>query len=269
MAEYVLGTHDEELWRLGLQHQVWRAQATALWEKAGFGPGQTLLDIGCGPGFCTRDLAWVVGASGRIVAIDESPRYVEFVNTTPNGTGAAVIDARVGDVQALDLPEQCLDGAYARWVFCFLRHPEQAIDGVYRALKPGGRLVIQDYVHYLAMSLSPSGPALDRVASAVRQSWALSGGDCNIGRRLPHLLVERGFRIDSIQPTVRVGTPGTLLWEWPTTFFKIFVPTLVRMGLLTENEQEEFVLEWEQRSQDPQSRFYTPIVLDLVATKIG
>lgn len=268
MVEYVLGTHDEELWRLGLQHQVWRAQATALWETAGFGPGQTLLDIGCGPGFCTRDLAWVAGISGRVIAVDESPRYIDFVNNTPTGVGAAPIEAHLGDVQALDLPDECLDGAYARWVFCFVRHPDKVIEGVHRALKPGGRLVIQDYVHYLAMGLSPAGPALDRVAAAVRQSWALSGGDCNIGRRLPHLLTERGFRIDHLEPKVRVGTPGTLLWEWPTTFFRIFVPTLVKMGLLTQEEHRAFTEEWEQRSLDPQSRFYTPIVVDIVATKL-
>jgi SAM-dependent methyltransferase len=55
--EYVLGTNDEELARLGFQHRVWGEQAFALWERAGFAPGQTILDAGCGPGFATLDLA--------------------------------------------------------------------------------------------------------------------------------------------------------------------------------------------------------------------
>ncbi len=46
--EYVLGTHDEEIDRLGLQHRAWRASTYALWDHAGFGPGQTL-EIDQGP----------------------------------------------------------------------------------------------------------------------------------------------------------------------------------------------------------------------------
>ena len=56
-GEYVLGTNDEELMRLGFQHRVWGEQAFALWERAGFAPGQTIVDVGCGPGFATLDLA--------------------------------------------------------------------------------------------------------------------------------------------------------------------------------------------------------------------
>ena len=44
--DYVLGTHDEEVARLGVQHRVWRARALDAWLRAGIGPGQTAIDIG-------------------------------------------------------------------------------------------------------------------------------------------------------------------------------------------------------------------------------
>ena len=70
--DYVLGTHDDEIVRLGLQHRVWRARTHDAWRRAGFTIGQTLLDVGCGPGYASLDLAELVGPTGRVVAIDRS-----------------------------------------------------------------------------------------------------------------------------------------------------------------------------------------------------
>src|SRR5574341_2357266 len=80
--DYVLGTHDDEISRLALQHRVWRPRALDAWRRAGFTVGQTLLDIGCGPGHASVDLAGIVGPSGRIVAIDRSRRFLDALEAT-------------------------------------------------------------------------------------------------------------------------------------------------------------------------------------------
>ena len=56
---YILGTDSEELFRLGVQHQVWAEEAQKGWRLANFSAGQTLLDLGCGPGYCTKELAFI------------------------------------------------------------------------------------------------------------------------------------------------------------------------------------------------------------------
>ena len=74
--DYILGTSDEELVRLGYQHQVWMDETVRLWNEAGFRPGHHLVDLGCGPGFGTVDLAHRVGPTGRVTGIEASPpRY--------------------------------------------------------------------------------------------------------------------------------------------------------------------------------------------------
>ncbi len=83
MPTYVLGTHDAELQRLGFQAQVWRARALALFERAGFGQGQRLLDVGCGPGYVTLDLARIATSSGEVLAVDASERYIEHCRPSP------------------------------------------------------------------------------------------------------------------------------------------------------------------------------------------
>src|SRR5438876_12309584 len=80
--DYLLGTHDEELARLALQHRVWRPRALDAWRRAGFTVGQTLIDVGCGPGYAAVDLAEIVGPSGRIIALDRSQRFLAALQSS-------------------------------------------------------------------------------------------------------------------------------------------------------------------------------------------
>ncbi|PYK88085.1 MAG: SAM-dependent methyltransferase, partial [Verrucomicrobia bacterium] len=74
--DYVLGTHDEEIARLGLQHRVWRPVVLECWQKAGITVGSRVLDVGAGPGYATVDLAEIVGPTGGVVALERSSKFV-------------------------------------------------------------------------------------------------------------------------------------------------------------------------------------------------
>src|ERR1041384_2392030 len=78
---YVLGTHDVEIDRLALQHRVWRPRALDAWRRAGFTQRQVLMDVGCGPGEATVDLAEITGPNGRVIAIDKSERFLHVLET--------------------------------------------------------------------------------------------------------------------------------------------------------------------------------------------
>src|SRR5438876_9980087 len=117
--DYVLGTDRAELERLGLQHQLWLAQAAGAWERAGFRRGMKLLDVGCGPGFATFDLAQRVGPRGKIVAVDISKRFLAHLESQTAARGLDNIVTALGSVENLPVPERRFDGAYARWVLCF------------------------------------------------------------------------------------------------------------------------------------------------------
>src|SRR5438046_1063048 len=110
--EYVLGTDRDELVRLGLQHQLWSEQAAATWERAGFGPGDKLLDVGCGPGYATFDLALRVGVHGSVFAMDISRRFIQHVRAQARARGVKHVIAKVGAVEKLPGIPRGLDGAY-------------------------------------------------------------------------------------------------------------------------------------------------------------
>jgi SAM-dependent methyltransferase len=262
--EYVLGTDEEELRRLGVQHPAWRAAAHDLWERAGFAPGQTLLDVGAGPGFATSDLADLVGARGRVVAIELSPRYAAHLRSRaiPN---VSVVE---GDAQEPGLvADESADGAYARWLFSFVPQPARVAAAVARALRPGAPFALQEFVSYSAMRLAPPSAALARVCQAIEEGYRRRGGDPDIGARLPEVLHGAGFVVRDVRPIARIARPGSALWLWPELLFRSFVPTLVEGGLLQPDEARSFFDEWDARSRDPESFFLGPIVLDVLAIR--
>jgi SAM-dependent methyltransferase len=266
--EYALGTNDAEIIRLGLQHRMWSAAAYSIWERAGIRAGQTVLDIGCGPGYTSRDLAGVVTPSGKVVAVDESERFIEHLKGRPKSPAEAPIDARVGDVQKLALDENTFDAAYQRWVLCFVKDPEAVIRGVARALKPGGVFVSQDYLHYEGILLAPPSEAFGRFVTVVAEAWRGHGGDTEIGMRLPAILAKHGMKTVEIAPLHRVARSRSPLWTWPTIFIETYAPKLVEEGRLTKAEHEALAADWQAHASDPNAYFVSPPMVDIIAVKL-
>ncbi len=266
-APYLLGTDSEERRRLETQHRLWAEWAHDLWDRAGFGSGDRLLDLGCGPGFAALELADRVGTRGQVLAVDESARFIGALAQESDRRGLTQLKARVERVEALRLEPGSLDGVFARWLFCFLPEPLPIIERVVSALRPGGRLVVWDYLNYRATALHPRSPAFERVLAAVDESWRRTGGDLNVGERLPGLIAGAGCRLLELVPLSRFARPGTALWQWPTGFFRGYVPRLVEAGLLTEAERGAFEAEWKEREQDPGAFLSAPPMVGIIAGK--
>ena len=103
--DYVLGTHDDEVARLGLQHNVWRPHALAAWQHAGFNVGQTIIDVGCGPGYATLDLAELVGPTGLVHAVDRSRRFLDVLDARRRARGLENVNAVESDLDELSYEE--------------------------------------------------------------------------------------------------------------------------------------------------------------------
>lgn len=265
--EYALGANAAEILRLGVQHRMWAASAMALWERANIRAGQTVLDIGCGPGYTSIDLAGVVTSRGRVIAVDQSELFIEHLRNRQKLLGDTTIDPRVGDVQKLELDKASVDAAYQRWVLCFVSDPEAVVRGVAHALKPGGVFAIQDYIHYEGILLSPPSDPFRRFISVVAEAWRGHGGDTEILLRLPAMLEKHGLTPIHIAPLHRVARPGSQLWTWPTIFIDTYGPRLVEEGRLTRAEHDALVADWQKHTADPNAFFVSPPMADIIAVK--
>lgn len=265
--EYLLGTDDDELVRLGFQHQVWSGDAVAAWERAGFAPGHAILDVGCGPGYASFDLARLVAPGGRVHGVDVSERFVSYLRAQAEARGTRNLTAQVGDVAEMELDPASFHGAYARWLLCFVPDAGAVVAGVARALRPGGAFVVQDYLRYDAVTMAPGDPAFTRVFDAMVESWRLSGGDASIGARVPGMMVRAGLDVVHVEPRIRAGRPGSAVWQWPRTFFTNFLPSLVARGLLTQADADAFDARWAERERDPGAFFSTPPMVTVIGVK--
>lgn len=268
---YVLGVDELESNRLGLQHRLWSASAHHLWERARIQPGMAVLDVGCGPGFATIDLAEIVGTGGHVVGVDESPLFLKQLHDRSASRKLHNVERVLGDVQQLEslLPNAAdsFDAAYARWVLCFVADPDSVVRGVARALKPGGRFAVQDYFNYESMTLAPRRAAFTRVIRAVGESWRQRGGDPDIVARLPAMCRRHGLVVEHIGLNERVARPGTPIWHWPDAFWASYLPRLVEMGHISAAERADFETAWAEASSDPDAFMFLPPLYDVIAVK--
>ncbi|HEX7088528.1 MAG TPA: methyltransferase domain-containing protein [Longimicrobiales bacterium] len=265
--EYLLGTHDEEVARLGLQHRVWRPRALDAWRRAGFTVGQTLLDVGCGPGYATLDLAEIVGPGGRVVAVDRSRRFLDVLEQARARRGLENIEAHQLDLDEAALPVTGADGAWSRWVFAFVTRPRDLLERVARAVRPGGTLVMHEYFHYETWRLTPRLPELEELVRAVSESWRESGGDPDIGLALPRWLAELGFELRALNPIIDVVPPSNYVWQWPGSFVESGVRRLVALGRLAPERGQAITEAFAARAADPHTLMITPAVLEIIAVR--
>jgi SAM-dependent methyltransferase len=259
-TDYILGTHEDEIHRLALQHAAWRTDAMDAWRTAGFGGGQTILDVGCGPGFAALDLAEMVGT---VVGIDKSQRFLDALNQAPRVN----IKAFRADLDLGEFPPVTADGAWCRWVLSFTRDPRAVLSRVAGALRPGSVIVLHEYFDYSTWRAAPRCPELETFVRAVKQSWRDAGGEPDIALSLPRCLTELGFELRAVRPIVSIVQPGEPKWAWLRAFVQVNRSRLAELGYLTEAAAEEIWAAFCAMEMSRSAHMITPGVLELIADR--
>lgn len=268
--DYRFGYSREEMERLENQHRVWAEDNRRLLARAGFGEGSTLVDLGCGPGYTTLDLAHAVGTQGWVIAVDrDGERSLPLLKDRAEAAGFSNVETRVSDLEVFDLPEDSVDGVYGRWVLMYL--PEEAAEAligrVARWLRPGGVCALAEFCNYRHIHIHPPSAHLPAIAEALMRAVAGNRG-CNpeIGNVLPGLLQRVGLHVELhvVTKAVRATTPE---WRWPDALFREHLPGLADEGYLTREVLDAFFADWEERSRDPEAVFFGSPMMEVVGRR--
>ena len=160
-------------------------------------PGADVLDVGCGPGTITIDIARRV-APGRVVGLDSAPGAIAAATDAITEADLSNLDLAVGDVYALDHPDHSFDVVHAHQVLQHLADPVAALREMRRVCRQGGLVAVRDSI-YRAMSWFPADPVLARWLQVYCAVAEANGGEPDAGGQLRSWALEAGF--SSVQAT--------------------------------------------------------------------
>ncbi len=184
---YTHGHHDSVL-----RSHRWRTvRNSAAYLIPHLQPGQQVLDVGCGPGTITIDLARLV-APGSVVGIDNEPAPLGPARVEAQRQGVSNVSFAVGDVYQLDYPDGTFDIVHAHQVLQHLAEPVAALSEMRRVCQPGGYVAVRDS-DYAAMTWHPPQAGLDRWLDLYRRVARSNRAEPDAGRRLLSWARAAGF----------------------------------------------------------------------------
>jgi arsenite methyltransferase len=192
--------------------------------------GESVIDVGCGPGFLCESMADCVGANGRVLGIDVSADLVELARRRNRRDW---LTYETGDALALAAPDQSFDVAVCAQVLEYVSDADRGIRELYRVLKPGGRALIVD---------TEWNSVVWHSAEPVRMAELLSAweGHCT-DSRLPRTLVPRlrsaGFAVEGVTGFPIINT--TLAEENYSLGIIGFIVDFVRRQKLVSTDEVE------------------------------
>jgi SAM-dependent methyltransferase len=175
---YTHGHHESVL-----RSHRWRtAENSAAYLLPHVKPGVSLLDVGCGPGTITADLAARI-APGQVTAVEVTVDALEIARAEATVRGQSNIRFAVCDVHALDFPDNTFDIVHAHQVLQHVGDPVEALREMRRVCRPGGIVAARDS-DYSAFAWFPAIPELDEWLTLYQRMARANGGEPDAGRRL-------------------------------------------------------------------------------------
>jgi SAM-dependent methyltransferase len=218
----------------------------------GVQPGWRCLEIGAGAGGIARWLADQVGDAGQVLATDLDTRFLQ-------DHGRSNLDVLTHDIVS-DPLDGAFDLIHARAVLTHLPARDKVLDRLVAALRPGGRLLIED-VDFgpsasKALAAFTAGPpsaveAMERVYLGIAAVFSLVGADPSIGNRLPAMLSAAG--LTGVGAEIHAPVPAGGTETWTRGSIEQLADKMIAIGPTTAADVELFLA----LTADP-SVYYAP-----------
>ncbi|MEV0899308.1 class I SAM-dependent methyltransferase [Actinoplanes sp. NPDC049802] len=249
MATYTHGHHESVL-----RSHRWRtAENSAAYLLPHLSSGISLLDVGCGPGTITAELAGLV-APGRVTALEQTAEALDLARAEVGRRGLANVGFAVGDVHALDFPDDSFDVVHAHQVLQHVTDPVRALREMRRVTRPGGVVAARDS-DYAAFTWFPLVPALDEWLDLYQRVARGNGGEPDAGRRLLSWARAAGFADVTATASVWCFADDTDRQWWGGMWAERVLnsemaATALRTGAATQADLERISAGWRRWADD-------------------
>ena len=198
----------------------------------GVSEGDRVLDVGCGSGVVTRELARRVGPSGRAVGVDPSPAFLAIARELAEAEGFGDrVELHEGSALALPFGDGAFDVVIAVTALCHTPGGEGAIPEMARVLRPGGRMGVFDLDTDMTSITHPDRALTRRIVAAASDATAVDGW---LSRRLPLLFALAGLQEVRVRGFFPLETDP---WGFYAGMMERAVDIAVTTGAITDAER--------------------------------
>jgi SAM-dependent methyltransferase len=236
--DYVMAGGIEGRQRLRLLARLMRPTTMALLRRIGVGPGMTCLDVGCGGGDVTFELARLVAPKGRVVGIDRDTAKIALARDEARTRGIANAAFHETEIEVLG-SEASYDVVYARFVLTHMTEPAAALAAMIRQARPGARIVLED-IDFAGHFAHPENPWFQRYQDLYVAVVEARGGDPFIGPKLPAMALDAGLRHVEAAVVQPAGIGEEVKLIHPVTL-EIIAESVLAEGLAGRDELQEIV----------------------------
>ncbi|MGZ5009804.1 MAG: class I SAM-dependent methyltransferase [Methylobacter sp.] len=206
MARYIIRGGIEGKKRLEVLARVMWPTTSRLLAEAGVAPGMTCLDLGCGGGDVTLQLAALTGPQGRVTGVDMDETKLDLAQQAAKRDGLENVQFRRLNVQDWSEESQ-YDCIYSRFLLTHLADPLQVLRQMLQAVRPGGLVLIED-IDFSGHFCQPPCAGFDTYVRLYRMAARRQGADADIGPKLYGMMLDAGWRevkVNVIQPMFTSG----------------------------------------------------------------
>ena len=232
---YFLGHSNQELERLIHQGRFLSVVTEQVLCLAGLESGMQVLDVGCGVGDVSFLAAKLVGPTGKVIGVDQSPTAIALASQRAAQAGVTNVYFLTQDLTELTLDEP-VDALIGRLVLMYFVDPAVLLRRLAGFLKPDGLVIFQELNAHGAKS-EPVCDLFETTVARITQTCTRSGADVQTGLKLARIFQEAGLpRPQMIQGARVENGPDSEVYSAITQLTRTLLPLMERTGVATAAE---------------------------------
>ena len=249
---YALGRDPAESARLRRQSDELREDSAALLDRVGLGPGQSAIDLGCGPSGILELLSERVSPGGRVVGLDADPTHATMARQFAAERQLPGVEIMMADARHTGLPSRSFDLVHARTVLVTVPEPAVVLAEMARLARPGGWIASLEADAEYSLCY-PAHPAWIRMCDIFHAAFSRNGADLLIGRRLTELYRAAGLDDIGVEARAGVYRSSDSRRAVRPDLVRSMRPMILDMGLAEERELDEIDRAVREHLDDPRT----------------